>query len=100
MKCTHVQVGGVHAIVCSSGGRGYRPHRCSECGRALSATLQCDWKVGEGKTCDAWLCKLCALEVGPDKHLCRAHQVAYEEWKKKRCAPAESPPRSDASTMG
>jgi hypothetical protein len=33
-------------------------------------------------TCDGPICKNCALEVAPDKHLCRFHQKAYEQWKK------------------
>jgi len=107
MKCDHVHVpGGGGAIVCSSGGRGYRsrPHRCGACGRALSATLQCDWKLGtatppppggrpllgkEGRTCDVHICTACAQEVGPDKHLCPEHQRTYKEWLAQR-APQHS----------
>jgi len=97
MKCEHVKLpGGGTAIVCSSGGRGYREraHRCA-CGAI--AGLQCDWKIppprgrppltkgvvrsaGGFQTCDEWICGACAQEVGPNKHLCPEHQRTYKEW--------------------
>lgn len=82
MHCARVKLpDGTVAIVCTSGGRGYREraHRC-ECGQK-TARLQCDWKLGSGKTCDKWICAGCAQEVGPDKHLCHAHQRTYIEWQ-------------------
>jgi hypothetical protein len=47
--------------------------------------LLCDWKV-KGKrsgTCDAPICAQHALQVGPDKHLCREHQKAWEDWQRR-----------------
>ena len=77
MPCAHFN----GAIVCSSGGRHDGKHRCA-C-RQL-ARLQCDWKTGAGKTCDAWICGACAQEVGPNKHLCPEHQRMYKDWLAKR----------------
>jgi hypothetical protein len=51
---------------------GKRPScACSRCGRP--ATIQCDYPTGPGKTCDAWLCRTCAIPVGPDRDYCRYH---------------------------
>lgn len=75
MSCEHVKVGNTVAIVCS---RGQRRHKCQWC--ALAATLQCDWKVAAGKTCDKHLCAAHGSQVAPDKHLCPEHQVAYRNW--------------------
>lgn len=78
MACHHVKLpGSPGVIVCTRG----RRRRC-QCG--ATASLQCDWKVGEGKTCDAHICPGCAREVGPDKHLCPTHQVSYIRWKARR----------------
>ena len=83
MHCAHVKLtDGTVAIVCTSGRR--RPHRCVSCGAA--AGLQCDWKLGGGKTCDAWICAGCAQHVGPDKDLCPKHQVTHKEWQARRAA--------------
>lgn len=38
------------------------------------STLLCDWPV-DGGTCDAPLCDEHAHQVGPDRHLCRAHRA-------------------------
>jgi hypothetical protein len=39
---------------------------------AISSFL-CDWKLEDGRTCDAPLCPDHAHEMGPDKHLCGMH---------------------------
>jgi hypothetical protein len=72
------KTGELIAIVC---GRRVRKARCT-C--SSIAGLQCDWKVGGGKTCDAWICGACAQEVGPNKHLCPEHQRMYKDWLAKR----------------
>jgi len=88
MHCTRVKLpDGSFAIACEGGHR--RRHDCVGCGR--SAGLQCDWKTGAGKTCDAWICAACAKEVGPDKHLCPAHQRTYIEWLASRRAGKAAP---------
>jgi hypothetical protein len=47
-----------------------RRHHCCTCG-VLGATFQCDGdRKKSGKTCDRYLCEACAVEVGPDQHLC------------------------------
>ena len=92
MKCERLhdpKTGELIAIVCSSGGRGYR-ERAHRCACRQVARLQCDWKLAVGKTCDAWICAGCAQEVGPNKHLCPAHQVSYIEWKARHAGEATS----------
>lgn len=84
MACVHVQIpGGGGAIVC--GGRARR-RTCSSCDQ--EGGYQCDWKTGKGTTCDAWVCASHAQEVGPDKHLCPAHQAAYKDWLARRASPS------------
>lgn len=54
------------------------PHcRAPDCGRM--GDLLCDYPVGDGKTCDAPLCKHHGQEVAPDTHYCPAHHI---EWQK------------------
>lgn len=74
MPCTHVTLpGGISAIVRTSGPR----LRCA-CGR--SPTLQCDAPTKRRSgTCDRHLCERCAVEVGPDRHLCPAHAAETAE---------------------
>ncbi len=80
MHCTRIKLpNGTVAIVCSSHRPGRRVHRCEFC--AHEAGFQCDWKIGEGKTCDRWLCTDHAQQVAPDKHLCPPHEGAYLLWK-------------------
>jgi len=69
------------------------------CGRV--SDLLCDWKVKTKKsgTCDAPICRQCALEVGPDKHLCKAHQKAYAEWKKRNPGAIPPPDYSQLSLL-
>lgn len=43
--------------------------------RCISAFL-CDWKVSDGRSCDAPLCADHAHQVGPDEHLCPIHLAA------------------------
>lgn len=85
MPCDHVKLpNGFRAIVCSRGHRG-KAWRCF-CG--LAGGFQCDWKVGDGKTCDVHLCPDHATTVGEDKHLCPLHAEAYERWKDERAKKA------------
>jgi hypothetical protein len=37
------------------------------------ADFLCDYPMGEGKTCDAPMCRKHAREVGPDRHYCPWH---------------------------
>ena len=69
MPCDHI----AGAIVCS---RGRKRMRCVAC--HLAGGLQCDWKVGPGKTCDAHICPEHATEVAPGKHVCPAHRPDWE----------------------
>lgn len=80
MGCEHVKLpGGMTAIVCTRGRS--KVKRCS-CGRV--GTLLCDWKVGNGKTCDVPICEQCAEHVAEDKDLCKEHSKAYAQWQIKR----------------
>jgi len=47
----------------------------SVCG-GISA-FQCDWDVGDGKTCDRHLCATHAHEVGKNRHYCPDHNLAH-----------------------
>lgn len=40
------------------------------------SSIQCDWKLEDGKTCDAPLCAEHAHAIGPDMHLCAQHLEA------------------------
>lgn len=81
MTCQAVKLPGIlgTAIVCTRGRSPGKRHRCVAC--HLSGSLQCDWKVGKSKTCDAYICPDHALEVAPNKHVCPAHREEYEAWK-------------------
>lgn len=58
-------------FVCRRGrGKGCEVVRPCACGRV--ADLLCDRETGEGTTCDAPICAVCALAIGPDRHLCPA----------------------------
>lgn len=73
MKCTHVQLpGGASAIVC---GPRPRSRRCASCGCLTTAAelRECDWKVGDGKTCDRLICVGCTHVPAPGKDLCPEH---------------------------
>lgn len=49
----------------ATGARGER------CGNV--ATIQCDYQVAAGKTCDAYICRAHAESVGPDIDHCPDH---------------------------
>lgn len=69
-----------HVLVRGEKRRINRKAKYCICGRP--ADFVCDWKYGE-KTCDWPVCAKCALEVAPDRHLCKFHQKAYEQWKRR-----------------
>lgn len=56
-----------------------KPHRRRCCGTEggypcpVAATIQCDYLVAKGKTCDAWVCAGHAKSVGADVDHCPAH---------------------------
>lgn len=56
-------------MVC--GGR-HKRRPCAICGRP--STLQCDYPAGAGRTCDAYLCRLCAVPQGNDVDWCKSHE--------------------------
>lgn len=56
----------------------------TDCG--IMSGILCDWKVMPGVTCDLPLCEDHAKEVGPDKHLCPAHQIEWQQWQQLRRA--------------
>ena len=82
MDCARVRMpGGGVAIVCGHGLNARRARRCRHC--ACEAPFLCDWKIealGTVNTCNAPICAAHALQVGPDRHLCPAHQVTYTAW--------------------
>ncbi|MBI2313551.1 MAG: hypothetical protein HYU77_13710 [Betaproteobacteria bacterium] len=71
MPCSHVTVNGVAAIICG-------PKRIETCvQRGEMASLLCDYPVVRGVTCDVPLCARCAVEIGPNLHLCPGHAERY-----------------------
>jgi hypothetical protein len=82
MPCAHIKLpNGMAAIVCTSGKRG-GSRLCRTCDR--QSDFLCDWKIGDGQTCDQPCCSQHALQVADDKHLCPRHQKAYREWQARR----------------
>jgi hypothetical protein len=80
MACHHVKVGlvdgqPVAAIVCTD-----RPRRrkCKHCDTLTTDHRLCDWKIGDGKTCDSPLCASCTNIPQQGKDLCKAH---WDEWQ-------------------
>jgi len=77
--CEHLDLGGGNrAIIC-----GTKAKVCRFC-RKRFAKFLCDWKIpgGNGKTCDAPMCRSCAINVGPEKDLCPPHAKAWHAWKR------------------
>lgn len=79
MTCSivHSPGGFGRAIVCG-------PTKRCKCGKR--ATLLCDWKVPSRKsgTCDKPICAACTTSPAPDKDLCPAHALEYQDWKASR----------------
>jgi hypothetical protein len=50
-----------------------RTPRCKFCG-GPGATLLCDFRLPNGKTCDAKMCHGCSMPVGPDLDYCIDHR--------------------------
>lgn len=75
MACHRQPVPGGASFVCTRG-RSLGPCQVKGCKRRQVSL--CDWKVGEGKTCDAALCGEHARRVGKNKDLCPQHA---EEWR-------------------
>lgn len=62
-------------IVC---GPRRRQRKCHSC-KTAPGTQECDWKLPNGKTCDATLCKRCSTRPAVEKDLCPAHAEAWGE---------------------
>lgn len=63
---------GGYAFVRFSGPRRPR-HKCSACA-APWATLQCDFPIAGGKTCDKHLCRGCGVRKGKNVDWCPDHE--------------------------
>jgi hypothetical protein len=86
MPCTPFTLGTARGFICT---RGQRP-RCA-CGKP--ATLQCDAPTKrKSGTCDRHLCAGCAVEVGPEKHLCQGHAAAAEQQQRQEHEPTPMEP--------
>lgn len=53
---------------------------CTKCGGV--AGILCDFPVGDGKTCDRSLCKVCAHKVAPDTDYCTDHYAMWDAFEK------------------
>lgn len=69
----------MRAIVC---GPAPKVRNCKTHGEPLN--LLCDWKVADGKTCDAPLCFAGSHSPAPGKDLCDAHWAQWQEVLHKR----------------
>jgi len=86
MHCQRVQMpNGLFAILCSSGQVRRQVCRCRSC--AQPAPFLCDFRLGNGKTCDAPICADHAWQPAEDKHLCPQHQLGYRRWLVEQCIP-------------
>ena len=77
MPCRTIKVGDGFAVVCV---RGQRAKPCAVC--KSPSTQLCDFPLTgpkAGKTCDAPLCRRCAVKVGPDRDYCPAHDRLTKE---------------------
>ena len=81
--------GGGVAIVCYSG---KRPSPPCACGRP--STLQCDYPVEHGRTCDAFMCRRCADRVGKCTDYCARHRRQVELISVVMVAPAQQAERT------
>lgn len=71
MPCQHIDLGnGVTAMVRTAAPK---RRRCSICHSLCFARL-CDYKLPNGKTCDAALCARHAHHVAPDFDYCPKHR--------------------------
>ena len=72
MVCTYVPLGnGQAAIVCGP------RRRVKKCWCGAPGVKLCDFKVGQGKTCDIPRCERHSTHVAADKDLCEDHA---EKW--------------------
>jgi hypothetical protein len=72
MPCHVVSLpGGGHAIVRTSGQ--FRRRKCSVCERMTERGWLCDGSIGQGKTCDAFLCADCTTRGPNDTDYCPLH---------------------------
>lgn len=78
MPCLHM--GG--AIVCT---RGQSARNCEVC-RAVKGSNLCDWKLPNGRTCDAALCDGCTHKPAHNKDLCPTHAKRWAEIQAQRRA--------------
>ena len=74
MACEPLKLGdGAAGIICSRNRRPGSRTRCAFCG-TMGAGFLCDWPTGKGKkTCDAKMCRGCAVNVGDDRDYCPEH---------------------------
>ena len=76
MPCYIRQTDTLRMFICGDLG----PH-CMADGCADSSEYQCDFPVGDGKTCDLYLCDLHASEVAPNIHYCPGHLILWREFR-------------------
>ncbi len=77
MPCTPIKLGDANAIVCTRGRS--KGKRCSHGGCFRVHTVLCDFKLANGKTCDAPLCKAHAHHTGDDTDYCLPHAEVMAE---------------------
>jgi protein-arginine kinase activator protein McsA len=75
MACEYVKFGDTVAICCS---RGTKPKWCAFC-HERPATKLCDYKLENGKTCDAPICDHCTTNGGKDIDYCPRHKAEAKQ---------------------
>ena len=81
MSCEVVRWGDGAVILCGRSRR--KAPKCWVAHCKFSSTKECDWPLGDGKTCDRHICDGHADEVGPDRHYCPAHSIESAKAKMK-----------------
>lgn len=78
MGCDSLDLGnGQLAIVCTRGRA--KTKRCSHGGCFAKGALLCDFKLANGRTCDAPICKKHSTHTGPDTDYCLPHAHVMAE---------------------
>lgn len=73
MPCQVIKREGFTAIACSRGAGRRKLPACYYCG--APAGFDCDFPIGDGKTCDRHACMKHSVHVGFNLDYCAAHQV-------------------------
>lgn len=77
MRCAWSVVDGQAVVTCAANDTLAPPPPCSVEHCEAPGTRLCDWKLGDGRTCDARLCDRHSHSPARRKDLCPAHREAW-----------------------